>query len=137
MILPYPAPQTVKGLSPAFSELPHAATWFYFSLLLAVALFFKFTRLLSVRNWDVLTVFLLVPGLLLLQESRPNTATAEKHPATAVASMVGNLAGQTALPAASVTGAAALAKTSEVVPPRARWFGYLWLLIGSTYLLLR
>ncbi len=51
-------------------NLPNAATWFYFALLLAVALFFKFNRLLSVRNWDVLTLFLLVPGLLLLQESR-------------------------------------------------------------------
>lgn len=50
-------------------NLPNAATWFYFSLLLAVALFFKFSRLLSVRNWDVLTLFLLAPGLLLLQEA--------------------------------------------------------------------
>src|SRR5262249_51520861 len=31
---------------------------------------FKFTRLLSIRNWDVLALFLLVPGLLLLQEAR-------------------------------------------------------------------
>src|SRR5438128_6466528 len=50
-------------------NLPNATTWCYLSLLLAVALFFKFTRLLSVRNWDVLTLFLLVPGLLLLQEA--------------------------------------------------------------------
>src|SRR5215470_3027299 len=50
-------------------NLPNATTWFYFSLLLAVALFFKFTRLLSVRNWDVVTLFLLVPGLLLIQEA--------------------------------------------------------------------
>src|SRR5207244_361774 len=50
-------------------NLHNATTWFYFSLLLAIALFFKFTRLLSVRNWDVLTLFLLVPGLLLLQEA--------------------------------------------------------------------
>ena len=51
-------------------NLPNATTWFYFSGLLAVALFFKFTRLLSVRNWDVLSLFLLVRGLLLLLESR-------------------------------------------------------------------
>lgn len=49
-------------------NLPNATTWFYFSGLLAVALFFKFSRLLSVRNWDVLTMFLLMPGLLLLLE---------------------------------------------------------------------
>ena len=54
-------------------ELPNHTTWFYFSLLLAVALFFKFGRLLSVRNLDVLTFFLPVPGLLLLhpQENDP------------------------------------------------------------------
>jgi hypothetical protein len=57
-------------------ELPHALTWFAFflllavcSLVLAVALFFKFSRLLSVRNWDILTLFLYMPGLLLLVES--------------------------------------------------------------------
>src|SRR5438477_9519975 len=50
-------------------NLPNATTWFYFSLLLAVALFYKFSRLLSVRNWDVVMLFLLVPGLLLLQEA--------------------------------------------------------------------
>ncbi len=49
-------------------QLPNAATWFYFSALLAVALFFKFSRLLSVRNLDILTLFLFVPGLLLLSE---------------------------------------------------------------------
>src|SRR5581483_5306129 len=51
-------------------NLPNATTWFYFSGLLAVALFFKFSRLLSIRNWDVLTLFLLMPGLLLLIESQ-------------------------------------------------------------------
>src|SRR5437016_7058752 len=49
-------------------HLPNATTWFYISLLLAVALFFKFSRFLSVRNWDVVALFLLVPGLLLLRE---------------------------------------------------------------------
>jgi hypothetical protein len=49
-------------------DVPHAATLFYFSGLLAVALFVKFSRLLSMRNWDVLTLFLLVPGLLLLDD---------------------------------------------------------------------
>jgi hypothetical protein len=47
-------------------ELPNPTTWFYFSALLAVALFFKFTRLLSIRNLDVLMLFLPMPGLLLL-----------------------------------------------------------------------
>lgn len=51
---------------------PDASTWFYLSLLLAVGLFLKFSRLLSVRNVDVLALFLLVPGLLLLYENAGN-----------------------------------------------------------------
>jgi hypothetical protein len=60
----------MTGSASIFTEinLPNAPTWFYFSALLAVALFFKFTRLLSVRNWDVLTLYLLVPGLVLLED---------------------------------------------------------------------
>jgi hypothetical protein len=49
--------------------LPNATTWSCFSALLAVALFFKFSRLLSMRNWDVVALFLLVPGLLLLRQN--------------------------------------------------------------------
>src|SRR5262249_34260778 len=41
-------------------------TIFYFAAVLAVALFFKFNRLLSVRNLDVLTLFAVMPGLLLV-----------------------------------------------------------------------
>src|SRR5262245_8961439 len=49
-------------------NLPNPTTWFYFSGLLAVALFFKFSRVFSVRNLDVLTLYLFAPGLLLLME---------------------------------------------------------------------
>ena len=31
-------------------NLPNAATWFYFSLMLAVALFLRFNRFVSLRN---------------------------------------------------------------------------------------
>jgi hypothetical protein len=50
-------------------RLPNAATWFYFSLFLTIALFFQFTRLFSIRNLDLVMLFLLVPGFLLLQEA--------------------------------------------------------------------
>ncbi|MHB1425127.1 MAG: hypothetical protein ACYC3I_18300, partial [Gemmataceae bacterium] len=52
-------------------ELPNATTWFYFSALLAVALFFKFNRLLSIRNSDVLTLYLPMPGFLLMNGVSP------------------------------------------------------------------
>src|SRR4051794_36686082 len=51
-------------------QLPNAPTWFYFSGLLAVALFFKFSRLLSIRNLDVLALLLPMPGFLLLMETK-------------------------------------------------------------------
>jgi hypothetical protein len=64
----------MSATSTIFHEnpLPTAVFWFYFSGLLAVALFFKFSRLMSMRNWDVLTLFLLVPGLLLLGDGPEN-----------------------------------------------------------------
>ena len=40
----------------------------YAAFLLAVALFVKFSRLLSMRNWDILTLFFPAPGFLLLLE---------------------------------------------------------------------
>jgi hypothetical protein len=46
--------------------LPNAATWFYFSLLLAFAVFFKFDRFLSIRNLDLVALYCLVPGILFL-----------------------------------------------------------------------
>jgi hypothetical protein len=89
--------------------LPNATTWFYFSLLLAVALFFKFSRVLSVRNWDVLTLFLLVPGLLLLQDGLAQKADEIRRN----------------VPAADQTW------------PLLVWFAYLWLLSGSAYFFIR
>ncbi|HYT88552.1 MAG TPA: hypothetical protein VEL76_07575, partial [Gemmataceae bacterium] len=115
-------------------NLPNATTWFYFSFLLAVALFFKFSRLLSVRNWDIVTVFLLVPGLLVIQEARPRPTTPEKNPALAVASAVGG-----AVPTSSLTPITSLARTAELgpAPVQLLWLGYLWLLCGSAYFLVR
>src|SRR6516164_5943507 len=71
-------------------NLPNATTWFYFSLLLSVALFFKFNRLLSIRNLDVVALFLLVPALLLIQEPRERPPVGKKHPAVVVAALVGS-----------------------------------------------
>ena len=114
-------------------QLPTAATWFYFSLLLAVALFFKFSRLLSMRNWDVLTIFLLVPGLLLLQESRSELATQ-------VAGHLAWTAQASAAPGLGSNGIGSLALAADpslLQPARIAWFGYLWLLCGSAYFLIR
>ncbi|RLS21489.1 MAG: hypothetical protein DWH72_02080 [Planctomycetota bacterium] len=42
-------------------------TWFYLSSLLSIALFFKFNRLWSIRNLDLLLLILLAPGLLAVE----------------------------------------------------------------------
>jgi hypothetical protein len=121
-------------------NLPNSTTWFYFSWLLAMALFFKFSRLLSVRNWDVVTLFLLVPGLLFLQEARPNFSTAEKNPAVAVAALVAdNACGALAAPVLSVDAVLNLGRTRDPALAPTPWLalGYLWLLCGSGYFLLR
>jgi hypothetical protein len=92
-------------------------TWFYCSLILAVGLFFKFGRLLSVRNWDVISLFLLVPGLLLLQEAQSRDKEAVKRHET---------------PEAGDNGTALAAQAEKL-----RGIAYVWLLCGSGYFLLR
>jgi hypothetical protein len=93
---------------------PSAATCFYVTAILAVALFFKFNRVLSVRNLDVLTLFVLMPGLLKLVEATGGAREA-----------VGAAGG--------VTAVAGLL----VVESNSRWWGYLLLLCGSGLLLAR
>jgi hypothetical protein len=120
-------------------NLPNATTWFYFSLLLSVALFFKFNRLLSIRNVDVLALFLLVPALLLIQEPRERPTVGKKHPAVVVAALVGSGTQPITTP---VTGSAELANLTraaqaELPPPRNPWLGYLLLLCGTVYFLVR
>jgi hypothetical protein len=115
-------------------SLPNATAWFYFSLLLAIALFFKFSRFLSVRNLDVLTLFLLVPGLLLVLEARRNhQALAHAHVAAGVGQVL----------AASGTGLNGVGPAATALTPlpspasRTLWFSYLGLLCGSVYFLAR
>ena len=56
----------------------HATTWVYLSSLLMIGLFFKFSRLWSVRNLDLIGLILLAPGLLMVQYGKEHSvATAE------------------------------------------------------------
>ena len=93
-------------------HLPNAATWFYFSLFLTVALFFQFTRVASIRNLDLVMLFLLVPGFLILQE------------AAALSDAAGQAAGDEA------KGLAARARRERVL-------GYVWLMAGSLFWFVR
>ncbi|MCA9261416.1 MAG: hypothetical protein KDA61_19505 [Planctomycetales bacterium] len=53
-------------------EKVNPTSWAYLSSLLTIALFFKFNRVLSVRNFDLLLLILLAPGLLLVQYGMEN-----------------------------------------------------------------
>jgi hypothetical protein len=97
-----------------FSEfaLPNAATWFYFSFLLALAVYFRFDRLLSLRNWDLVTLYLLVPGLLFLIDGHARLA-AERP------SAVGDF------------------ERESTPGERLVQAGYVWLIVCSVYFFLR
>ncbi len=52
---------------PFFYNKVSPTTWVHFSSLLTIALFFKFSRLWSVRNLDLIGLILIAPGLLAVQ----------------------------------------------------------------------
>ncbi len=120
-------------------NLPNATTWFYFSFLLATALFFKFSRPFTIRNLDILTIFLFVPGLLLIMEGKREAA--EPVPAEAVAAQTSIIL--SAAPNATappVTNVAKVAAVKTARPSHAGvkiWAGYLWLLCCAVYFIFR
>ena len=119
-------------------NLPNTTTWFYFSFLLAMALFFKFSRLLSVRNLDVVMIFLLVPPLLLVQASRPQPVPIEQQPAVYVAALIGQSAMADGPGAVSADAARLTQKCGSALDaPHWMWVGYLGLLVGSVYFFCR
>lgn len=128
-------------------NLPNAATWFYFSLLLTVALYFQFSRPLSSRNLDLLTLFLLVPGFLLLQEAhllQDKATQAEPPAARAITDLTGAfaVAALVALPDLPDLVQRAADVRAAVEVPRARgdrelMLAYAWLLTGSAYWFVR
>jgi hypothetical protein len=95
-------------------NLPNAATWFYFSLMLVIGLFLRFNRIISIRNWDLLALFLLAPGFLLLQEAHFLLYTAKNN------------------------GLDSTANEKLISRGKALLFwGYVWLIAGSGYWFIR
>jgi hypothetical protein len=117
------------------------ATWFYLSSLLMLGLFFKFSRLWSVRNLDLLLLILLGPGLLFIYYGRQlDRQTSEQAVVAAVPPLAmapGAVSpGTTSLPAVSPdTGAAAAEAVGDEAlegppiarGPRVQFYGYIWL----------
>lgn len=112
---------------------PHemgAATWFYLSLLLAIAVFVRFNRVWSLRNWDLITLFLIVPGLLAtvnIEQKWKAEAEAANAPSEARSAQSSEVQ--------TLSYAATLA-----ADPQARQinrFGYIWLFAVTGYFALR
>jgi len=132
-------------------RLPNATSWFYIALLVSLALFFRFQRIFGLRNWDLLMLFALVPGLLALTESRTTKERAEAERLQESA----QFASRQVLEAAGLAcsgGDFRVLCTQLTDPGRARldaavhaqrvadhdiWRAYLALLIGSGYYLVR
>lgn len=116
-------------------SLPNSTTWFYFSALLAAAYFFNFRRFFSLRNWDLVALFVLVPGLLIVQEGH-NHHRAERALNHAADCLVAkpDLAGPPSAVAAALRREAT--REQQQMDDRLYW-GYAWLLAGSGYWCLR
>lgn len=97
--------------------LPNPTTWFYFSLFLTLSLFFNFSRFLSLRNWDVLALFLFAPGVLLLQ-GQPQTD--ERGTSQAIG-----------------TESVSVSEDDSPATSRVVLAGYVWLMAASGYWLVR
>ncbi len=130
-------------------QLPTATTWFYMSLGMVVALFFRFRRAWQLRNWDLLLLFFLVPPLLALREAQDRRAQREMDWQQGAPRLMHSLQVANWVLAAPVRGgvvpiavgdAAGLGRTmGQAAAPTDRgvWRAYLWLLIGSAVLWLR
>lgn len=90
------------------------ATWFYLSSLLTIGLFFKFSRLWSVRNLDILLLILLAPGLLFVHYGRELDRSQLEAASAAAAEAQ---AGDPKKPIGLVEGVADPATTEQPVKP--------------------
>ncbi|MBX7105768.1 MAG: hypothetical protein K1X57_16920 [Gemmataceae bacterium] len=116
-------------------NLPNATTWFYLSVMLAVAMFFQFARPLCLRNWDLLMLFVLVPGLLLVHEGHDRRREARQlFDAAARLHILPSGEGGAELAAALLEGPAQQRLTYA---RSLMGVGYQWLIIGSAYWILR
>src|SRR5690606_13705427 len=124
-------------------------TWVYFSSLLTLAIFFKFSRLWSIRNVDLLGLIALAPGLLLIslgQQSMQRQEQAAVDDETPVADATdaqqAAAAGQAAEPAPadeSSDDEPLENVPAEAVPAISRLesLGYTWLFVVGVFFLIR
>lgn len=114
-----------------FQEID-SATWFYLSLLLSIAIFFRFRRFFSLRNWDIVTLFLLIPGLLATNKVE---SFLKLHPAVKPVGNETELVGVEQQVKQDASSVAVLAQSPDW--QQLKQFGYLWLFAGSAYFVAR
>jgi hypothetical protein len=98
----------------------NGTTWLYLAFLLSIAVFFKFTRFFCLRNWDLITLFLVAPGLL--ATARVDKRLLQMLEQARTLQQVGQKTPPLELDAGSI---------------RQLQLGYLWLFVASAYLLVR
>lgn len=130
-------------------QLPTATTWFYMSLGLVVAVFFRFQRAWQLRNWDLLLLFILVPPLLTLrgaQDRRDRHAAEWRRHATVLLatlnhaeSVASAAAGGGIRPFVGAFNEPVVEQLAQAAATgyRGVWRAFLWLMIGTAVLWLR
>jgi hypothetical protein len=103
-------------------------TWVYLSSLLTIGLFFKFSRLLSVRNLDLIGLILLAPGLLMVEYGVSKAADANTK-AEAAASVVPETEASVAAEKSASAAAEAAAGIEQA--------GYVWLFVMGGLFIIR
>lgn len=98
-------------------------------------MFFQFKRVFSLRNWDLLALFALVPGLLLVQSGHDRRREARQLDDAATRLIMLSAAdGYASLSAGLLQGPA---RQRDVLAREILATGYTWLLAGSGYWILR
>lgn len=130
-------------------QLPSATTWFYMSLGVVIAVFFRFRRAWQLRNWDLLLLFILVPPLLTLREAqdhRDRQAAVWRQQAVRFAATLQVAGAMMDAPArtgmvvlfpADFAGLGDHLAAAATPTDRSVFRAYLWLLIGTAVLWLR
>lgn len=123
---------TIRTAFLEFQRL-NGTTWFYLSLLLMITIYFRFTRFFSLRNLDVVILFLLVPGLITVRNKE--SADFPHQSATSTATEVAP-SGDTD-PKVAATDNAGTGGGAVVDPWTATRLGYVWLFGVTGYFLIR
>ena len=120
------------------------STWVYLSSLLLIGLFFKFGRLWSVRNLDLILLILLGPGLLMVHRGQLEQAQLGQREPTVTADVTTSVAGPETpsadASAATSARASGVGETGEGVVTewlQLELWGFIYLLVVSCLILTR